>query len=76
MKRGIDLILRGPGEVILVCMHGRAMRIFLSLILKTDLKDMDQYEHNNLCLYLLEEKLDGLFEMKKFNDQNHLKGLR
>lgn len=76
MKRGIDLILRGPGEVILVCMHGRAMRIFLSLILKTDLKDMDQYEHTNLCLYFLEENLDGLFEVKKGNDQNHLKGLR
>jgi phosphoserine phosphatase len=73
MKRGLEIILNGPGEVILVCMHGRAMRIFLSLILKTDLKDMDQFEHDNLCLYLIEETLEGLFELKKSNDKEHLR---
>jgi probable phosphoglycerate mutase len=76
MKRGINIVLSGPGETILVCMHGRAMRIFLSLILNTDLRDMDQYEHNNLCLYLLEQSEEGVFEVKKFNDQEHLKALK
>ncbi len=73
MRRGIEIILNGPGETILVCMHGRAMRIFLSLILNYDLRYMDQFEHANLCLYLLEQLPDQSFVVKKFNDQEHLK---
>ena len=72
MSKGIAKILEGPGETVLVCMHGRAMRIFLSLILATDLRDMDQYEHNNLCLYVLEQDEDGSFSVESFNDQRHL----
>lgn len=73
MIRGIEKIINGPGETILVCMHGRAMRIFLSLIMKHDLRHMDNYEHQNLCLYLLEEKENGEFEILKRNDVTHLK---
>ncbi|GMQ27789.1 histidine phosphatase family protein [Algoriphagus confluentis] len=76
MKRGINIILNGPGKTILVCMHGRAMRIFLSLILNYDLRYMDQFGHTNLCLYLLDQLEDGSFSVKKFNDQNHLKDLK
>lgn len=75
MRRGIDKILGGPGETVLVCMHGRAMRIFLSLILKYDLRYMDQFEHHNLCLYLLEQLPDDTFVVKRFNDQEHLAAL-
>ncbi len=75
MRRGIETILAGPGERILVCMHGRAMRIFLSIILNYDLRYMDQFEHNNLCLYLLEQLPDDTFVVKKFNDQMHLAAL-
>lgn len=75
MRPGIQKILDGPGETILVCMHGRAMRIFLSLIFKYDLRFMDQFEHSNLCLYLLEQLEDGTFVLKKGNDREHLKDL-
>ncbi|MEP1085913.1 histidine phosphatase family protein [Algoriphagus sp.] len=75
MQRGIDAILSGPGETILVCMHGRAMRIFLSLIMKQDLCHMDMFEHQNLCLYLLQETEGGNFELLKRNDTDHLKEL-
>ncbi len=76
MRRGIEIIVNGPGETILVCMHGRAMRIFLSLLLNYDLRYMDQFEHDNLCLYLLEGLPDQTFMIKKFNDQDHLKDLK
>uniref|UniRef100_UPI004047787A histidine phosphatase family protein n=1 Tax=Algoriphagus sp. TaxID=1872435 RepID=UPI004047787A len=76
LRRGIQIILNGPGETILVCMHGRAMRIFLSLICATPLEKMDQYEHGNLCLYLLQQVEGGGFELIKQNDQEHLKGLK
>ncbi len=75
MIKGIEKIVEDPGKNILVCMHGRAMRIFLSLILKQNLKDMDMFEHRNLCLYLLEQREDGEFDLLKKNDVNHLKDL-
>lgn len=75
MKRGIEIILNGSGENILVCMHGRAMRIFLSLILNYDMRHMDQFEHTNLCLYKLNQLPDDTFVIKKFNSQEHLSTL-
>ncbi len=72
MKRGIEEVLNGPGETVLVCMHGRAMRIFLSIILNYDLRYMDAFEHQNLCLYLLEQLEDGTFVLRKSNDTAHL----
>ena len=75
LHRAIQIILNGPGETILVCMHGRAMRIFLSLICQTPLKEMDQYEHGNLCLYLLQQEEKGGFTLLKENDQEHLRDL-
>ena len=75
LHRAIQIILNGPGETILVCMHGRAMRIFLSLICQTPLKEMDQYEHGNLCLYLLQQQEAGGFTLLRENDQTHLRDL-
>ena len=75
LHRAIQIILNGPGETILVCMHGRAMRIFLSLICETPLKEMDQYEHGNLCLYLLQQEEKGGFMLLNQNDQEHLRDL-
>lgn len=75
MRSGIKTILEGPGETILVCMHGRAMRIFLSVILSFDLRYMDNFEHHNLCLYLLEQLSDGTFVVRKNNSLDHLKAL-
>ncbi len=45
-------IMAHPSETnVLVCMHGRAMRILLCLLLDKELKDMDDFSHHNLCLY-------------------------
>jgi len=75
MRSGIKTILSGPGDTILVCMHGRAMRIFLSVLLNFDLRYMDNFEHHNLCLYLLEQLEDDSFVVRKNNSQDHLKVL-
>ncbi len=58
-------------EQILICMHGRAIRIILCLLLGTHLKDMDQYKHSNLCLYLLEYK-EGNCTLIRANDLSHM----
>lgn len=73
-KPAIDLILsRSEEKTVLVAMHGRAIRILLSWLMKQPLSKMDQYEHSNLCLY----KLIYTYETNEFtielsNDSTHL----
>lgn len=62
----------GPGETVLICMHGRAMRILLCQLLHYPLKSMDLFEHTNLCLYLL-EFTGTMFKVNRYNDVSHLK---
>jgi broad specificity phosphatase PhoE len=64
-------ILESPHDIILICMHGRAIRILLSLLTQTHLADMDQFEHGNLCLYLLEGSISSV-QIITANDQRHL----
>ncbi len=76
-KPVIDLILSRPAEkTILIAMHGRAIRILLTLLLERPLNEMDTFDHANLCLY----KLTYDYEMQKFSieiacDITHLAGI-
>lgn len=56
---------------ILVCMHGRAMKSFLCLLLNRSLNEMENFQHTNLCLYQL-EKNGRQIELVKANDTTHL----
>ena len=63
-------------ELILICMHGRAIRIFLCLMLNRDLRHMDDYPHHNLGLYLLTYDYDTQrFTLERTNDTSHLPDL-
>ncbi|MEP7128712.1 MAG: histidine phosphatase family protein [Chitinophagales bacterium] len=55
----------------LVCMHGRAMRIFLPTLLQKSLLTMDEFPHHNLTLYKLNYE-DEKFKVKLFNNMDHL----
>lgn len=51
----INYILEKKEEkTILIAMHGRALKILLSMLKFNDLSKMDHFEHRNLCLYQLE----------------------
>ena len=53
-KTALAHILSNESEkTILICMHGRAMKSFLCLLLNEPLKKMDYFQHQNTCLYLL-----------------------
>ena len=68
----IDLILRRTEETtILICMHGRAMRILLTQLLHYPLRCMDTFQHQNLCLYQL-DYTGSMFAVKKYCDVAHL----
>lgn len=58
-------------DIVLVSMHGRAMRSFLCLLTNTPLKAMEQWEHTNLCLYEL--TFNGqYFDIVRACDTQHL----
>ena len=67
---GLKKILSKDEKNILICMHGRAMRIFLCLLTNTPLHKMDQSRHSNLTLYVL--VYDGeKFKLIKENCTKH-----
>ena len=54
-----------------MCMHGRALRILLCSVLGVSLKNMDDFKHHNLGLYVLD--FDGNnFSLETYNSIDHL----
>jgi len=73
-KSVIEKISKEEGQNILICMHGRAIRILLCQLLNYPMKSMDMFEHGNVCLYVLEH--DGMaYHVTQYNDTSHLKNL-
>ncbi len=68
----LNYIKQQPNEnTILICMHGRAMRLLLCMLLKKPMSNMDDFPHQNTSLYIL--NFDGEnFEIEVFNSLAHL----
>ncbi|HEU5291421.1 MAG TPA: histidine phosphatase family protein [Cyclobacteriaceae bacterium] len=76
MKPAVDHILAQENEkTILICMHGRAIRILLCHLLNYPLKSMDMFEHENACLYIL-NFTGTVFNVELYNNVDHLKDLK
>ena len=71
---GIAHIRQNPAQKILLCMHGRAMRLFLCLLLQRPYAEMEAFEHDNLSLYKL-RLTDDQHVLLIRNDRSHLQGL-
>lgn len=71
LSRALEVLTSSPCNNILVCMHGRAMRILLCLMMGRPLKDMDFFDHQNTCVYQLQYN-GGSFEIIKHNDVSHI----
>lgn len=71
----LNHIMSKPHEQqVLVCMHGRAMKSFLCLMTGTPLERMEDFQHHNLCLYVIEHE-GGIFRIAEHNNVNHLREL-
>ncbi len=71
-KEVIDLIKKRQNENhLLICMHGRAVRILLCLLLEQNIREMERYMHTNLGLYVL-EMVDDKCSILLENDVKHL----
>jgi probable phosphoglycerate mutase len=72
LKRGLDLIQKtAPPGPILICSHGRTLRILLSYLLGYGLERMQYFEHDNTGLNLL-VPLPNRHYALKINDLSHL----
>jgi probable phosphoglycerate mutase len=72
-KQFVPIITRRPEEKnILICSHGRAMRVFLCVLLGLPLTEMDRFAHQNLCLYELGYSEKKGFELIRENYTGHL----
>ena len=72
LVKGFRYIISQNLERVLLCIHGRALRILLSEILDKDLTKMDKYPHSNTCLYILEYLDKDNVRIKKRNLIDHL----
>lgn len=70
-----DEVLSGLSGKVLICSHGRTMRVLLCTFLNVDLHKMDQFPHENLSLYKLEWN-NGHFELLNKNETSHLQKLK
>ncbi|WP_345951946.1 histidine phosphatase family protein [Mucilaginibacter sp. PAMB04274] len=71
-KEALEIIMSRPEEKnVLICMHGRALRLFLCLLTDKSLIHMEDFPHQNLVLYKV--TYDGSrFDIADFNNAIHL----
>lgn len=67
----IDEIKSSHHQTILICTHGRTLRVMMCLLLGRPISDMDKFLHHNTCLYHV-SLVDGKFILRKENDLSHL----
>jgi len=67
----IDDLKKRNEEYILVCTHGRALKMLVTKMLKQPVSAMEKYKHANTGLYLFRQEGDD-FVLLKENDTSHL----
>ena len=71
MQEGLAELIAEKADNILVFTHGRAMRIMLCTMLGLSLSKMDDFEHNNTSLYVVEYE-ENRFKLVLRNSLEHL----
>ncbi|MEL6674507.1 MAG: histidine phosphatase family protein [Bacteroidota bacterium] len=62
-------------EQILVCSHGRQIRVMLSQLTGVGLHNMEQYTHKNTGMSILEMEQIGAGQLLQLNDVRHLENM-
>ncbi len=70
--KGFNHVISEGFSTVLLCIHGRALRILLSKIIDNDLTRMDKYVHSNTGLYIIDSNKKGKYEIVSRNLRNHL----
>jgi len=76
LKHAMTKILSKENEKrVLICMHGRSMRILLATLLNYPLSEMDHFSHSNTGYYHLVHT-GSFFSVTRFNHHDHIKGIK
>lgn len=70
-QEAMNHVLADSAEQVLVCMHGRAMRILLSWLLNYPLHHMEGFAHQNCSIYQLSWN-GRFFRLDRYNYTGHL----
>lgn len=72
-KQALEIIRNAKDEkTVLICMHGRAMRLLLCLLTGRPVSEMGEFPHQNTTLYKVEMTGDQ-YLITEFNNTDHLK---
>lgn len=75
LARAFRYIVSQDGEdSVLICVHGRVIRILMCWMLNYPLSHMDNFKHTNTGLYLV-NYTGGQYSIELFNEISHLNGL-
>ena len=74
-QEALDYIAGQPEDLVLVCMHGRALKILLAWITGLHMKEMDSFDHDNLSLYIL-DYANKKWTIEKYDDRDHLQNVK
>lgn len=66
-----DILTRHSEGNLLICTHGRTLRIFLCFLLGYDLRHMQMFRHQNTAVNIL-VRAGRAFYIQKMNDTSHL----
>ncbi|WNJ18641.1 histidine phosphatase family protein [Pontibacter sp. G13] len=67
-----EIAEKHAGQRILVCSHGRQLRVILSSLLGTEMREMERYKHDNTALSIVKFGGDGPATLELLNDTSHL----
>ncbi|RMG70326.1 MAG: histidine phosphatase family protein [Bacteroidetes bacterium] len=67
-----DQLARPGDRRLLVCSHGRQLRVILSNLLGQDMRDMEHFKHHNTALTILHLHAIGEGELALLNSTAHL----
>ena len=74
LTKAVNIIKSNKNEkCVLICMHGRAMRLLLCYLLDKPMSEMGDFPHQNTTLYRLSYE-NNKFNVIDFNNTDHLKG--
>ena len=70
-EEALKYIASQPEDLVLVCMHRRALKIMLAWITGLHMKDMDSFDHDNLSLYILDYENKN-WTIEAHDERDHL----
>jgi broad specificity phosphatase PhoE len=74
--RFIEKLRQSSAKKILIATHGRFIRAFMCTITGRHLRDMNTFQHTNLCLYKVNLMANGTFEIELNNETSHLVNIK